>query len=270
MKPTFKDKFQITFILGILITFVLGLVIYMVSTTISHINSNSTTTTTAVSHASSVNTSQIQNSPTTSQLSTVKSAAQQHLGNNISVKNNIIYINNNHPTIHIPKSASSNVESHKNTTTVTFKTKNITSISEIKTATNDKKVIPNGWHQMDKLPGKYTTAYTKSLLISPSMINHLSFNTNQKNNVVTMTTWTNKQYTSNLKSILTNLKKNNIAKYQVQPIYNNHNDAVATGFHIQVVSTNSNLDQNIVIPNVQGNIDIDYSSGKITQKTDKY
>lgn len=270
MKPTFKDKFQIMFILGALIIFVLGLVIYMVSTTISHINSNSATTTTVISHASSVNTTQIQDSPTTSQLSTVKSVTQQHLGNKLAIKNNAIYVNNNCPTIHISKSASSNIESHKNTTTVTFTKKNITSVSAIKTVTNDEKVIPNGWHQMNQLPGKYATAYAKGLLISSNMVKHLSFNTNQKNNVVTMTNWTNKQYTSNLKSILTNVKKNNVVKYQVQPIYNNHEDAIATGFHIQVVSKNSKLNQNLVIPNSQGNIDIDYSSGKITQKTDKY
>lgn len=285
-----KEKLQLIISLGIIIFITLCLVGHTVISTVTQFNNSDATTSKAVQSASSINPHQILNHPTPSQMANIQDNIEPILGSNLTDNHHGAFIvNSNQPTIKSdpttkPTATNTLDHQHRPDTANAFLTKPVHSLTHTPAAHNglfNNQYIPSGWHQMKGLPGKYASAYQYGYLLSPALteqVKGFDTSTNNKKNVITQTSWahsanninnTGQQYYEGLvQQALNNHKK---VQYQVTPIYgrDNHN-AVCYGTHLQAISTDGSLKFNVFIPNAQGNIDIDYQTGKVTQHTDKY
>lgn len=191
-------------------------------------------------------------------------------------------INNNKTdlsTDHKKAYAKNSLDKKKRASTATaFLTKKTSNLNKNGTNITQKhKWLPEGWHQMVNLPGKYQQAYVYGHLLSSRLVGNLKdYNTSDTNskNVIAQTTWSNQANTAQTTGqkyyedqIANSLKQNKKIQYEVEPIYDGKagETAVAYGVHLQAKATDNSLELNVFIPNVQGNINIDYYTGNINQ-----
>ena len=131
---------------------------------------------------------------------------------------------------------------------------------------------PQGWHQMSNLPGTYKYAYNRGHLLGYALVGNIrGFDASESNhkNIIAQTMWANQANTANNTGqtyyeglVRKALDHNKKVRYQVKPIYD-ANNVVPYGVQMQAKSTDNTLNFNVFVPNIQGNINIDYTDGSV-------
>lgn len=283
MKPTRKQKSLAVLLVGILITIALLIASIVIGTVVNGINKHNTTKTETVQKASSTsNSTSIQNQPTQSQYQTAYDNVQSIIGNATYNGHGAYIVNNNKTTLTAnpaTKPFASNITDSKGrpSTANAFLTKRTRQYKNREENNNDHtNWIPNGWHQMVNLPGEYNHAYNRGHLLASALVGGLkNYDTSESNkkNIITQTMWANQADTSTntgqayYESIVRKaLDKNKKVRYQVRPIYGqkSSDNVVPYGTQIQAISTDGTVNFNVFVPNVQGNINVNYDSGIAT------
>lgn len=284
MKPTRNQKSLAVLLVGILITIALLIASIVIGTVVNGINKHNTTKTETVQKASSTSSStSIQNQPTQSQYQTAYDNVQSIIGNATYNGHGAYIVNNNKATLTAnpaTKPFASNITDSKGrpSTANAFLTKRTRQYKNREENNNDHtNWIPNGWHQMVNLPGEYNHAYNRGHLLASALVGGLkNYDTSESNkkNIITQTMWANQADTSTntgqayYESIVRKaLDKNKKVRYQVRPIYGqkSSDNVVPYGTQIQAISTDGTVNFNVFVPNVQGNINVNYDSGIATQ-----
>lgn len=134
---------------------------------------------------------------------------------------------------------------------------------------------PAGYHQLSDLTGTYRYAYNRGHLLGYALVGNIKgFDASESNkkNIVTQTSWANQaQSATNTGQnyyeglVRQALDQNKKVRYQVTAMYGKDTtNMVPYGTHIQAKSTDGTLNFNVFVPNVQGNITIDYATGYAT------
>ena len=221
----------------------------------------------------------INNMPTTEQLTFIENSVNYKL-KNMQYNGHGAYIINNNKSTLVAKNntkpfASNQVDSKKRPTTAdAFITKQTRQYKNREETNNGRSNwTPLGWHQLTNLPGKYKYAYNRGHLLGYALVGNIKgYDASESNekNIITQTSWANQansptntgqNYYESL--VRKAADKNKKIRYQVKAIYSKSDyNIVPYGTQIQAKSTDNSLEFNVFIPNAQGNINIDYDSGK--------
>lgn len=137
--------------------------------------------------------------------------------------------------------------------------------------------VPLGWHQLTHLSGSYHVAYNRGHLLGYALVGNVAhYNASEANkkNIVTQTAWANQAASATNTGqnyyegiVRKALDKNKKVRYQVKPVYDKaHHNLVPYGVQIQAKSTDGSVNFNVFVPNVQGNININYRTGKASRR----
>ncbi len=139
----------------------------------------------------------------------------------------------------------------------------------------DVTLTPLGYHQRSNLKGNYPLAYNRGHLLGYAIIGNLpgfDASENNKQNIITQTVWANQASESTntgqnyYESLVRQAQdQNRTISYRVTPMYID-NELVPRGVQLEALSSDSSLKFNVYIPNVQGNIIIDYKTGHTTPR----
>jgi DNA-entry nuclease len=283
MKPNRKQKSLALLLIGILIVIVLFIASIVIGSIVSKISNNNTTKTETVQKASSSSNTPIQNMPTQTQYQTAYYNVQSIIGDATYNGNGAYIVNNNKSTLIAknstkPFAANTLDAKGRPNTANAFLTKQTRQYKNREETNNGRtKWVPNGWHQVVNLPGKYTYAYNRGHLLAYALVGGIKkydASESNKKNIITQTMWANQASTSNntgqayYETIVRKaLDKNKKIRYQVRPLYGEKSstNVVPYGVQIQAVSTDGTINFNVFIPNAQGNINVNYSNGTVTQ-----
>lgn len=131
---------------------------------------------------------------------------------------------------------------------------------------------PIGFMQMKLNNGGYSHLYDRGHLLGYALVGNVKrFDASESNpqNIATQTAWANeaRSKTSTGQNyyegiVRKALDQNKTVAYRVTDIYNDNNDKVPMGAHIQAKSTDGTVNINTFIPNVQNGVKINYDNGK--------
>lgn len=227
--------------------------------------------------------SQIHNLPTQAQVTTAYNAIANELSTNGTYNGYGAYVlNNNKAQINIPKSphefaANTTDKQGRPSVANAFLTKHSRQYrNRFETNNGATNWKPAGYVQKSNLPGHYRYAYNRGHLLGYALVGNIrGFDASEHNkkNIITQTMWANQAGTTTNTGqnyyeglVRKALDQNKQVLYQVKPLYgkNNTTNKVPYGVQIQALSTDGSLNFNVFVPNVQGNINIDYVTGQVS------